>query len=478
MSDRFNATIDNKTDFHKFDWYKKALSGEGPIFLTDHKEELIKYPKNLVFSIVSPLRNTKNTQNIIGVIKVDANFDGIKSICNKVNMGNNCGLYIIDSSNNVIYSSISKIPYESFYKKVKSSNKKYLKVKYNNSTYMLNNIAVPHSSWTIIAVNSLKEINKNATDTRNAAFFIAILCSFSAIIVLGIFIKLFLEPLLKIVKLMKNVETGNLSVRFPEKRHDEIGYLGSSFNTMVSKIKDMLNENTKLTQKVCEANYLQNEAQLKALFNQIKPHFIYNTLNLISLLVQCNRNEEAVKSINSLSNILRSITKLSKEVTVGYEINILENYLSIQSSRYSGKIEYEINIDKKIYPLIIPALILQPIVENAVVHGCEMKKEKSFINIYNNENDNNLIFIVQDNGIGMDPNQLSDIRKKLNSSDESDNKNGIGLINVDRRIKIKYGQNYGIKIDSILNKGTTVEIILPKFELKGEDINVQVDNSR
>ena len=480
MSDRYNSSINSKIDFHSFSWYKKSLTDGQPIFLPAHLEELVNNPKFTVFSVVNQLRSTRNTSKVLGVIKVDANFTGIQQICDRVNMGSEGGLYIIDENKNIIYSSISDIPYTEFYNKLKHLNGSYVNVKYRGTTYMLSSTVIPRANWTVVAVNSLSEINKNARNIRNNSFKMAVILSFLAILVLIIFIQWFLRPLLDIVNLMKKVQNGNLSVKFHEKRHDEIGYLGSSFNTMVEKIKNMLDKNTKLVKEVYEANYLQKEAQINALFSQIRPHFIYNTLNMISMEIQCNKPDDAVENINKLSSILRGMANMDKDVTVQFEAELLDAYLGIQNSRYAGRLEYNIDIDKSLYSYIIPALILQPAVENAVVHGCESKKGKTTIRVYSKEEADKLIFIIEDTGIGMDEKTLSEFREKLNndalpSSEIIDNRNkgsGIGLVNINRRIKIRYGKEYGIKIDSVSGKGTTVEVTLPKLEFGGKGKNV------
>lgn len=480
MSERIRTGIDASTDFHNFDWYKKAIVTRGPVFVPAHLEQIVKYPKHTVFSVVNVLRSTRNTEKILGVIKVDANFSGVEAICNKVNMGNEGGMFIIDGSDNIIYSSVSNIPYVDFFNKIKTSGKSYITVNNNRKSYLLNSTTIPRSNWTLVAVNSLNEINKNARHTRNNAFIMSIICSALAILVLTIFIKWFLKPLLSLVKLMQEIQNGNLTVKFDVTHNDEIGYIGSSFNNMVDKINNMLLENTKLVKEVYEAKYLQKEAQINTLFNQIRPHFIYNTLNMISMLIQCGRYEKAVDNINKLSSILRGMANLDKDVSVKYEIELLEAYLGIQASRYDGRLQYKIEIEESLYSYKIPALILQPAVENAVIHGCEAVRDKTLIRIYSMEDKTALLFIIEDNGVGMDAISLKELNDKINNNvitggnilDSRNKSSGIGLVNINRRIKIRYGQDYGLKIDSNQGLGTKVTIMLPKIPQEGEDYNV------
>jgi len=479
-SERINTALDTSIKYQEFQWYKDSIATEKPVFVPAHLEEMVKSPKNIVFSVANVVKSTRNTNRILGVIKVDANYSGIQTICNRVNMGQKGGLFIIDENKNIIFSSIDNAPYSDLFKKVVSSNKSYKTYKCNNDNLLVNSTKIIRSNWTIIAVNSLDEINSNATKTRNNAFLMALLCSTFAIFILMVFIKWFLKPLLYIVKDIRLIQNGDFSVIFPDYRNDEIGYLGSALNKMVTNINCMMDENTNLVKEVYEAKYLQKEAQINTLFNQIRPHFIYNTLNMVSLLIQCGRDDKAVDNINKLSSILRGMANWDKDITIEQEINLLDAYLGIQKSRYEDRLDYFIDIDSCFYQCVIPALILQPIAENAVIHSCEARREKTIIKIWSTEESDKLIFNVQDNGGGINSEALAALRAKLdnhveNKTDLIDLKSktsGIGLVNVNRRIKIKYGKEYGLFIESEISHGTLVKIILPKNTFTGGVNNV------
>ena len=169
-----------------------------------------------------------------------------------------------------------------------------------------------------------------------------------------------------IISLMKDVRQGNLQVSFPETRDDEIGELGSTFNQMLGKINRMVKE-------VYEARLLQNEAQMNAFYSQIRPHFLFNTLNMISMMIQTSKYDMAVANIDRLSDLLRQMAHLNQEITLKQELSLLEDYLSIQSNRYRNRLYYTIDVDPSLHAYRIPALIFQPIVENTILHGCERK---------------------------------------------------------------------------------------------------------
>lgn len=478
---RMQISVDDTGIYKEFGWYKMAMASSDTIFVPAHMQQLVNNHGPKVFSIVKQFRSTRNSNIKLGVIKVDANYTGIENISRKVNMGKFGGLFIIDNKQNMIYQSTEKLPAVHFFEKMQESGKKSLKISYNGKPYLLNSTLLPRSNWSILAVNSLTELNAKAKETRNFGFSIALLCATLAFFVLLWFLNKFLTPLLKVVQLMREVERGDLTVRFPDKRGDEVGYLGTSFNALVSRISTMLDENSHLIKQVYESELLQKEAQVLALHNQIKPHFIFNTLNMISLQMQIGMQDKAIDHIHKLSSILRSMTFWDKDITLQREIELLNAYLSIQSSRYDGRLEYDIDIDPSLYSIQVPALLFQPIVENAVIHGCETKREKTTIRIYNKFEGNKLLFIIKDTGIGMDHETLARLQQTLFPGYKEDQQqprdpnrqgSGIGLINVNKRIKLKYGFDFGLTVESSLQTGTTVTIALPIHGREGRISNV------
>lgn len=474
--ERIPSTITRDLDFNDFDWYQDALSKTKPIFISAHLEEIIETPKNIVLSIVSSLKSTKNTDQSLGVIKVDANFSGISDICNKVNFGKGGGVFIIDSNNKTIFSnvpSLNNIECAEIYNESKINSDVCNIITHNKKDYLINYANIEYANWTIVGVTSLATINNKIINVRNSAFVVAFICFLFAILVILFYLNMYLRPLNKIVHNIHKIREGNLSVVFNVDSNDELGYLSTSLNEMVSELRNMFHENNILVHQIYEAQYLQKEAQIHSLFSQIQPHFIYNTLNMISMLVQSNNLEQAVTNINKLSIILRGLTHLDKEIPVSTELDLLDAYLTIQKNRYIDRLDYVINVDSSYNDYIIPSLLLQPIVENSVIHGCEAKKDTTSINISSCTQDNNIAFIIEDNGVGMNKKTLEKIRTKLSLEKEitsefnlSKKGNGIALINVNKRIKIKYGNKYGLFVDSEEGVGTTVKVILPKTPIE------------
>lgn len=450
-----------------YTWYKRALKTQEYIFVPNYMQPNAN-EKVSVFSIVKQLRSISNTQKIIGVIKADANYEGIVAICDKAKMTQNGGLYLLDDRNLSIYSTNSR------FQTLAAANTGVTGSRIVDG-YLVNTASIPKLGWKVVSVNSVSEMNQHALKTRNMAFIFAVASCLFALLVLVLIIRRFVRPLLAIVRLMKEVENGHLDLRFQSMRRDEIGYLGFAFNRLVSKISDMLSANTELVKEVYETKLLQKEAQISALHSQIRPHFLFNTLNLISLSMQSGKVEQAIDHINRLSSIMRSMTQGDKDVTLQREIDLLHAYLGIQCSRYDGRLAYSVDIEPSLHAMRIPSFMIQPIVENSIHHSCEKRKEKTTVSIRSERNGSVLKLIVEDDGVGMDENALARLQAKVSAMDDSEiaspaaspagagtsSHNGIGLVNVNKRIKAKYGSDYGLSIHSALGKGTMVIITLP-----------------
>lgn len=469
--ERVPSTIDPQQDFHKFPWYQEALITDKPILVTAHLEQTIIHPKNIVFSIVRSLRSTRKIERVLGVIKVDANFSSIIDICDKVDFGSDGGVYIIDSSKQLIYSNVPNFDPLALSHPIPlpSDSKKASRITVNGRDYLINSTRIADSDWSLVGVTAYSTINQRISTVRRSAILLASLCFLISLIIVYIYLHKFLNPLYQIIHSIRNVQNGNLSYRFKQTSENELGELAAALNAMVVNLEKVFQENNALTQQIYEAKYLQKEAQILSLFSQIQPHFIYNTLNMISMQVQSELYEDAVQNINQLSIMLRGLSHLDKDIQIQAEIVFLNAYLTIQKNRYMDRLDYAIDINPTISNYIIPALILQPIVENSVKHCCEVKKSLTHIWVYDEALDDRIILAVKDDGVGMSQEQLEKLQYKLsfqNTTAENinpyDKSSGIALVNVNRRLQIKYGQDYGIQVESIENRGTLVKIILPK----------------
>ena len=265
------------------------------------------------------------------------------------------------------------------------------------------------------------------------------------------------KPINQLLKVMKKMSEGDFDTRVPVEIQDEFGYFTNKFNQMNEKIKRLIEENfvVKIREK---------ETQIMALNLQMNPHFLYNALNIINCMAIENEGREVSQMIIKLRDMLIYTVKDKKDVVLlSDDLQWLENYLYIMSKRYEDKFTVCFDIDKRLYDTAVPKLFLQPFVENAIIHGFEELDEEGVIFISGNIIKDKRIFSVSDNGKGMDKDTAAKILTEENSS--------IGVSNVDRRVKLLYGQEYGVTIKSECGKGTEICVILPLDEDKNKKIS-------
>lgn len=262
-------------------------------------------------------------------------------------------------------------------------------------------------------------------------------------------------PLQKIVHAMQLMESGDFDQRAEIIDNDEFGYLASQFNDMCRKIKELF-------QKDHEKQELLRIAEVKNLHSQINPHFLYNTLDSIKWLAKINHEQEIYTMVKNLSYMLKNSMHVSREfVTVRESLSSLEAYIAIQQIRFADKFVIRTEIAENIMDYKIPTLTLQPLVENAMIHGLEPKPGKGTLTIRGFVEQSRLIFQIQDDGIGMEETELAALRESLGDRNGTEH---IGLKNVSQRIKLYYGDAYGIKVDSRPGMGSTITLAFPFME--------------
>ena len=268
-------------------------------------------------------------------------------------------------------------------------------------------------------------------------------------------------PIKKLQDLTTTITKNDLQALVSRENVDEITELGLSFNIMTRKIRELLDAKVRETENL-------KKAELKALQAQINPHFLYNTLDTIVWMAEANKTDQVIKIVRAFSSFFRIALSRGKDwIPIRQEIEHVRSYLYIQKIRYRDILDYEIDVDESILDGTILKLTLQPIVENALYHGIKNKKNGGVIRILaRRDNHNQVLLEIQDDGIGCTPYKLSKIREKL--SEESDEitgqDEGFGLANVNKRIKLYYGSEYGLSIESQYQEGTRVTVRIPLQE--------------
>lgn len=293
--------------------------------------------------------------------------------------------------------------------------------------------------------------------TRNMIFVSLLLVVFlaaTATMMVTIIPRSISKPIRYLSNITQEVAQGNLDVRAHMEHGAEVKILADSLNVMIEKIQTLI-DNVMLEQMRLR------EAELEILQMQINPHFLYNTLDTIVWLAEAGNKDAVVDMVQTLSDFFRSSLNGGKDiVSIESEIRHVSSYLQIQQVRYQDILEYEISIPEEIANCQIPKITLQPLVENALYHGIKYKRGKGKIVVTGHIQDRMCVLSVRDNGVGMTRERLNQVRGGLTTKIEDSN-DFYGLYNVNERVRLKFGEEYGIRIDSVTRKGTSVDVWLP-----------------
>lgn len=265
------------------------------------------------------------------------------------------------------------------------------------------------------------------------------------------------RPIKKLHDVTNTITHNDLEALMTRDNVDEITELGMSFNVMVGKIRELLDA------KLLEQDNLK-KAELRALQAQINPHFLYNTLDTIIWMAESKKTADVVQLVSALSNFFRiSLSKGNDWITIGEEVERTRSYLMIQKMRYRDVMDFAIDVDGTVLDSTVLKLVLQPLVENALYHGVKPKRQGGTIRVRAQQrNAAEVLLTVQDDGIGMPPERVEQISAALtDDADGNHSENGFGLVNVNRRIKLYYGRQYGLSLSSEHGAGTCVGIVIP-----------------
>jgi two-component system sensor histidine kinase YesM len=283
--------------------------------------------------------------------------------------------------------------------------------------------------------------------------------AFVAVLLLIVFISHYIplsisRPITELVEVTQQVSQGNLQVRSHVNTGVEAKQLSESLNTMIDKINALLEQVKKEQIRI-------RKAEFELLQAQINPHFLYNTLDTIIWLAESDEQKQVVHMVESLSDFFRTSLNQGKDIiSIKEEIQHVRSYLEIQQMRYQDILEYEIDVPEEFYQNTIPKITVQPLVENALYHGIKNKRGKGKITVRGYREDSFFILEVRDNGIGMQTERLVQVRNALLYKQLAESK-VYGLYNVNERIRLNCGEEYGLRISSTYQEGTTVKIFLP-----------------
>lgn len=406
-----------------------------------------------VISYIRPIFDL-DSQKIIGAIIIDIDYELLKELLTISSIENDEKIQVVDKKGETIFSYylynlddvIKENPVLLQKDKVQLNGKVF-----GNDSIILSN-TIDFSNWKIIKVISSRKIHQDTINLETAAVYIFIIYLIISLIISLILSSALTNPIMELNNKFKSVEKGDLSVSIKVKSKDEIGQLNYSFNNMVMKLKTLIS-------KLLEEQKKKSDMEFQILQAQINPHFLYNTLDSIKWLAVIQNVTNIGDMTTALINLLKyNISKNTPTVSLAEEIESVNNYIKIQKFRYGDMFSIEYNIDEETKNCEILKFILQPIVENAIIHGFENVECKGIITINSSIIENDLIIEVIDNGAGMDRDTLDSIKKE---EDFKKKYIAIGVHNIQERIKVYFGEKYGLSFSSKPDQGTTVSFRLP-----------------
>jgi two-component system sensor histidine kinase YesM len=462
ISDRGDAA--ELKDFHELiaqDWYRKA-SIDSTFISSSQVEHLYRHEYRWVISMSKRLSGDDGTEGNTGVLLVDLNYNVINDLCRQIHLGQRGYVFIVDAGGDLVYHPQQQIMNTA----LKSERIDAILAAQDSSVTFredgrdkIYTIRSTGFGWKVVGVTYPDEL---VGDKRKLQLSSALWGGLCLVVALGISVLLSLtlsRPIKQLDAKMKQVERGSFDIRVDLVETNEIGKLARTFNLMIAKIKELMEQIVKEQETI-------RSGEIKALQAQIQPHFLYNTLDSIIWMAETDKMEEVVAMTTALSRLLRaSIGKGEEEVPLEVELEHVSNYLMIQSKRYRHKFTYRIDAPPELCECLILKVVLQPLVENAIYHGIKRKAEPGHIRIEVRSDGDALELAVSDDGAGMEPERAKGL---LTAAPPAEGGHGVGVRNVNHRIQLYYGTGYGLTFASELEEGTTVTVRIPHRSGKEE----------
>lgn len=439
-------------------WHRYAIEKDGQLgiigsALGRNVVNNLNDSSDSIFSLVKSFRVNADTEEC-GVVMFDIRHDIIEQLIDRVSIGEEGILYVVDDSD-VVYTPTDDVVYRIDETCYQDESQDGCVIRIGNKTYFVANHYSTYSGWRTVGVIPEAEFS-NSVYSIYHTFFMCVAISLLSVILVSVALSATVtRPISRLCSFMEKAESGDFSMRFQSRHRDEIGMLGISFNHMMEKIDSLINE-------LYVEKQTRLEAQLKILQEQIKPHFLYNTLDTISWLAREHGANDVVQLVDALTSMFRVGLSSGRDyIVLREEKKHVMNYLYIQKVRYGERLQYEIEIPEEYDEVMVPKLILQPLVENAIYHGIKLKRGNGNIYICAWATEDKLYLCVKDNGAGISPDRLADIRKWLSDSGNREGDVGFGLSYIEERIELSYGPEYGISIESREGEFTEVTVCLP-----------------
>ena len=447
-------------DIHSQEWYTNALEGRESVYLTSsHVQHIISGERPWVITLSRGIRNKEmgTGQEKEGVFFIDLNYSAISELCDQSMVGNQGYAFIVDADGNIVYHPQQ----QQLYNELQTENIDLVMnagsdivtwgAGINKKMYSISRSE--KTGWTVVDCVRVEELLRRSNEAQSIYVLVAIGLMAVALFFSRFVAKSITLPIQRLCDSMERVQEGDFSVSdIVVDSENEIGSLTKSFNVMTQRIHELMAQNIREQEA-------KRKSELKALQSQINPHFLYNTLDSIIWMAEGKKNEEVVLMTASLARLLRqSISNEDELVSIGQEIEYARGYLTIQKMRYKDKLEFWIEVEPSILNIRLIKLVLQPVIENAIYHGLKYKESRGLLLVKGFMKNGNAVLQVIDDGVGMDQETLDHIYERHKVDYHS---NGVGIYNVQKRLQLYYGNEYGIVYESKPGEGTTATITIP-----------------
>ena len=456
------ARIKTGLDVTEEKWFQDALERTDNLhFSIPHVQYIFDNHENQyrwVITLSRAVEITDGTSTDQGVLLLDISYASLQQLLDNVTLGNGGYLYMISSSGELIYHpqmqlidsgladenlEVAAAYRDGNYEEIYRGEKRDVIIK-----------SVGYTGWKIVGVNPEKGLTLNNLKTNLLLVFIIALILFILTMINAYISSRITIPIHRLEKSVNELEEGKLDTEVYIGGSYEIRHLGRSIDMMAKRIQNLMDD-------IVSEHESKRKSEFDTLQSQINPHFLYNTLDIIVWMIENEQKNEAVKVVTALARFFRiSLSKGKSIIPVRDEIEHVRNYLMIQQKRFKNKFIYRIESEPDVLELASLKLMLQPLVENAIYHGMEFMDGDGVIDIRAYLENGDLWFTIQDNGLGMTQEQVDSLLTEQ-AHITSRKGSGIGVKNVNERIRLYFGEEYGLSIDSVPDEGTRILIHLP-----------------
>ncbi|MNC17235.1 Sensor histidine kinase YpdA [compost metagenome] len=448
-----------------------SLRQKGGMFTTTLKDEQTGTEQ---FFYIAPIVETRGGiyfSQIVGYCSIVVNKDNIDGFIENMELTPNSTLYILNNENEVVASTNSNAR-GTLFREILSMDKGSL-LNGVEATIDGEEILVhvkdleQAEGWRVVSMIPLSELTADMNPLRRVSITVGIGIILSMIITGSLFINNLMRPVMGLVLDMKKVGRRDMGFRIKVRSTNEVGLLACDINRMMDEMEEMARDAVNTQARLYESELSQKQAEFSALQSQINPHFLYNTLNCISSIGLEYGSREIAQITSCMSKIFRYSIKKDDLVQVKEEIDCIQAYMKIILIRYENKFSMELDVEDMLLEMKTPKMILQPIVENAVYHGLEQMDQGGRLMVEGKMDTNgDVCFRIIDTGKGMEPEELAALQAKLDmkhpeQTPGSQPRTSIGLSNIHNRLRLLFGENYGIAIESRTGQGTTVTVRIP-----------------